>query len=58
MTDIVAAKPRRLWFYLPFAGLLVLALGWTGLWFYGRHRIGLELDNLFARQASFGRNWS
>jgi hypothetical protein len=58
MSENVAAKPRRLWLYLPFAALMVLALGWTGLWFYGRHRIGQELDNQFARQASLGRVWS
>jgi hypothetical protein len=44
--------------YLPFIGLLVLALAWTALWFYGRHRVGTELDNIFARQASVGRIWT
>jgi hypothetical protein len=53
-----AAAPRRLGLYLPFVLLLLLAVGWTGLWFYGRHRIGLEIDNFFARQASIGRIWS
>jgi hypothetical protein len=53
-----SARPRRLGLYLPFALALILAVGWTGLWLYGRHRIGLELDNFFARQASIGRIWS
>jgi hypothetical protein len=58
MSGSTAARPRRLGLILPFVLLIVLALGWTGLWFYGRHRIGLELDNFFARQASLGRVWS
>ncbi len=57
MSGSTAARPRRLRLFLPFALLMILALGWTGLWFYGRHRIGLELDNFFARQASLGRIW-
>ncbi len=52
------AKPRRLGLYLPFALLALAALAWTGLWFYGRQRVGLEMDNFFARQASLGRVWS
>lgn len=58
MIDQAATKTPRLWLYLPFAALMILALAWTGLWFYGRHRIGLELDNFFARQASLGRKWT
>lgn len=53
-----AARPRRIGLYLPFVLLLLLAVGWTGLWLYGRHRVGLELDNFFARQASIGRVWA
>jgi hypothetical protein len=58
MTGSTAARPRRLGLYLPFVLLLVIAIGWTGLWLYGRHRVGVELDNFFARQASVGRVWS
>ncbi len=52
------ARPRRLGLYLPFILLLLLAVGWTGLWLYGRHRVGQGLDEFFARQASIGRIWS
>jgi len=48
----------RLWLYLPFVLLTLAALGWTGFWFYGRHRINAEIDSLLARQASLGREWS
>lgn len=58
MSAATAARPRRIGLYLPFILLLVLAVGWTGLWLYGRHRVGLELDNFLARQASIGRVWS
>jgi hypothetical protein len=48
----------RLGLYLPFVGLLVLALGWTALWFYGRHRTAQEMDLFMVRQAGMGRVWS
>lgn len=56
--DPGASRPRRLWLYLPFALLLLIALGWSAVWLYGRHRISAELDTFFARQASLGREWS
>ncbi len=55
---IGGAGPRRLGLYLPFVLLLLLAVGWTGLWLYGRQRVGQGLDDFFARQASVGRIWS
>jgi hypothetical protein len=58
MSAAVAAPSRRMGLYLPFVLLLLVIIGWTGLWLYGRHRVGLELDNFFARQASLGRIWS
>jgi hypothetical protein len=58
MVSATGARSRRTGLYLPFILVVLLAVGWTGLWFYGRHRVGLELDNFFARQASIGRNWS
>jgi hypothetical protein len=53
-----AARSSRLGLYAPFALLLLLALGWTGLWLYGRQRVSQELDSLIARQASNGRIWA
>jgi hypothetical protein len=61
MTAGLAAKPprpRRLGLYLPFTLLLLIALGWSAVWFYGRHRINQEIDAFLARQASLGREWS
>lgn len=58
MNDNIAAKPWRLGLYGPFILLLLVALGWSALWFYGRWRINAELDMLIAREASVGRNWS
>ncbi len=53
-----SAKPRRLWLYIPFILLLLVAVAWSALWFYGRSRIHAEIDNLFAREATVGREWS
>jgi hypothetical protein len=58
MSASSAARPRRLGLYLPFVLLLLVVVGWTGLWLYGRHRVGQGLDDFFARQASVGRVWS
>lgn len=58
MNAAISPKPRRLWLYLPFALLLLVALSWSAVWFYGRYRINLEIDNFFARQGSLGRIWS
>lgn len=57
MSSAPAFRPRRLGLYLPFVLLLLLALGWSGLWLYGRQRVGSALDDFFARQASVGREW-
>jgi hypothetical protein len=51
-------KSRRIGLYGPYIGLLVVALGWSCLWLYGRYRVGLELDNFFVKQAGVGRQWS
>jgi hypothetical protein len=48
----------RLGLYLPFAGVLLLVLGWSALWAYGRHRTAQEMDLFMTRQAGMGRVWS
>ncbi|MFM9973926.1 MAG: DUF2125 domain-containing protein [Beijerinckiaceae bacterium] len=58
MTMESTVKKSRLGLYLPIAGLLIIALGWSGLWLFGRQRVGQELDNFFAREAGIGRQWS
>jgi hypothetical protein len=53
------AKPvSRKGLYLPILGLLVLAIAWTGLWFFGRSKVSDALDQFFKNQAEIGRNWS
>jgi hypothetical protein len=58
MSAATGARSRRTGLYVPFVLLLLAVVGWTGLWLYGRHRVGQELDAFFARQASIGRVWS
>ncbi len=58
MNADISTKPRRLWLYIPFVLLALVAVAWSALWFYGRSRINAEIDNLFAREATVGREWS
>jgi hypothetical protein len=53
-----AKRKSRLGLYVPFVGLLILALAWSALWFYGQHRTAQEMDLFMTRQASLGRAWS
>ncbi|MGL4634764.1 MAG: DUF2125 domain-containing protein [Beijerinckiaceae bacterium] len=52
-----ATRTSRRMLYLPLVGLLLVAVGWSGIWFYGKHRIEQELDSFFIRQAAVGRAW-
>jgi hypothetical protein len=54
----VAASSSRKWLYLPFVALLLLALAWTGFWFYARHRVQAEMDLAIQREAERGRAWA
>jgi hypothetical protein len=56
--QIEPAKKGRLGLYLPFIGLLVVALVWSGLWLYGRSRVGEALDQILTREVAAGRQWS
>ncbi len=38
--------------------LVVLGVGWSGLWSYAAGRVERELDLLAARETGFGRQWS
>jgi hypothetical protein len=58
MNAETSIRPRRMWLYIPFILLALVAAGWSALWFYGRSRINVEIDNLFAREATVGREWS
>lgn len=56
----IPTPPRRsrIGLYAPVVLLLLLALGWSGLWFYARGRAGEAIDVAIAREAERGRNWS
>jgi len=40
------------------AGLIVLVLVWTALWFYAAHQTAAVVDGWLVREASFGRQWT
>lgn len=48
----------RIGLYAPVVLLLLLALGWSGFWFYARGRTMEAIDVAIAREAERGRNWS
>lgn len=53
------AKPSRPWkLALPLGLLILLALGWSGVWFYASHRAQSEIEAWIAREALQGRTWS
>jgi hypothetical protein len=51
-------KVSRRGLYGPLIALFLVALAWTGLWFYGRSKVSELLDQFFQNQAQIGRNWS
>lgn len=57
LTEI--AKPSRPWkLALPLGLLVLLALGWSGAWFYASYRAQHEIEAWIAREATQGRTWS
>lgn len=46
------------WLVRLCVALLILAAGWTALWFYAAHRAGAEVDAAMTREAAKGRRWS
>jgi hypothetical protein len=58
MYDSQPAKRRRLWpVFVPVALLVVLAVGWTGLWFYAAGRAENAIAGWRAREAKSGRTY-
>lgn len=51
-------SPSRLWLYLPFALLALIALLWSGLWFYIKGRVVNGIDLALASELQLGRNWA
>jgi hypothetical protein len=54
-----ARKPRRLGLYLPFALLLILMAGWTGVWLWARGEALRRIDAAVAdlQRAGFQVGW-
>lgn len=53
-----APKPGRSRIFWPFAALGVLALAWTGFWFFMAHRTDSVMTDWIEREANHGRVWS
>lgn len=59
MTDLPPTRRRsRFWLYAPFVLLALLAVGWSGFWFYARDRVAEALDTAVAREVQRGRTWT
>lgn len=57
----MTAQPKtgwRLGLFLPYILLLILALAWTGGWFWIRGKAAAEMDAWIAREAEKGRQWT
>lgn len=51
------ARRSRFWLYAPFVVLFVLALAWSGVWFYASQRAEGVLTAWIAREAALGRRY-
>jgi hypothetical protein len=58
LTAKVSSGRSRLALYLPFAVLILLAVGISVAWFVISNRVEAEMDRWLAREASAGRAWS
>lgn len=60
MTDTSPAPRRRKsWIVaVPFALVVILAIGWCGLWFYAASRAEREIDAWIVREKTLGRIWA
>lgn len=57
----LTAQPKtgwRLGLFLPYILLLLLALAWTGGWFWIRGKAAAEMSAWIAREAQKGRQWT
>lgn len=53
-----ASKRRFPWIVIPSVVLILLALGWSGFWYYAAGKSEEILDRLMAREAAAGRQYS
>jgi hypothetical protein len=54
MTE-ATTKPRRFWLFLPFAILVVLAVAWTGFWFFAANKAEAIMTRWIEQEEGFGR---
>jgi hypothetical protein len=53
-----AKRRTRRGLFLPYILLAILAVAWTGAWFFIRGKAESEMDAWMAREASAGRTWT
>ena len=53
-----SARPSRRGLYLPYLLLGLVAIVWSGLWFYAATMAGRVADGFVAREATRGRDWA
>lgn len=58
VTETPRERPRRLLLYLPYVALLLLVLGWSGFWWLASSRVQQVIDEVIAREAAAGRQWT
>lgn len=55
--EVSVARPKPWLVVIPLALLVVLAIAWSGLWFYAANRAEREIDAWIGREAKLGRIW-
>src|ERR1041384_6029723 len=58
MSEAIPAKRSRFWLYGPLVLVLVLALAWSGVWFYAAGRAETTVAAWIDREAKLGRRYA
>jgi hypothetical protein len=58
MTDVMQAPYSRRWLYAPLVFVILLALAWTGGWFYAAQRAEAMMAAWIEREARDGRSYT
>jgi hypothetical protein len=58
MNEVIPAKRSRFWLYAPLILILVLALAWSGVWFYAAGRAETTVAAWIDREANLGRRYA
>ncbi|MEP9354420.1 DUF2125 domain-containing protein [Xanthobacter sp. KR7-65] len=56
--DAPTRRPKPWLVIVPLAILVVLAVAWSGVWFYAANRAQREIDAWIGREAKLGRIWT